>query len=443
MKTKRTNRLIALILVAMMLVPMISIPTTAWDIDPDAIPFLKEDFNAIEQNGDTIAVSTDENKTNITGAHLYSRITAKADDENDKFVLVPFKGIGSGLKPKFDEEGNPVMEDKRNEFGQRIPYPVMVDFLDADGNPVKDADGNVLQVQATEVVMKDVMTEELDEEGNVVIGDDGEPVMVPKKDPETGEKIQEPVMEIAYKYELDEYGRPKRELTEPKNGSYGNYVYQTDENGNKLYEVTDEPLLDANGNPLYDADGNPMMKPATRPQTTFVIAYEQTQAMETYNEGNYDKYMTVNNNSVAASDKGIVLEMDVLLHYEDMTMEECGYEYSGNAEAPMAEIQFKSVSHTKVGTSTSTSNISMAKINLKTGELSNVGNKVPGVANLKQDTWYNIKFVIDLVLGTYTTYVNGEQWAIFGYVSTGNSSSGLTNIGINAGQLVIAKCSKS
>ena len=44
MKTKRSNRLIALVLAVMMIVPMISIPATAWSVDAE-LKYFEEDFN--------------------------------------------------------------------------------------------------------------------------------------------------------------------------------------------------------------------------------------------------------------------------------------------------------------------------------------------------------------------------------------------------------------
>ena len=452
MKTKRTNRLIALVLVVVMLVPMISIPTTAWSVDADQ-KYFEEDFEgaAMTEDGKTIVVSTDKNKNNFLTAHKFSGLYDKKDVE-DQYLLAPFKGISEGLRLKFEEleDGTkkPVYEDKLVD-GKRVSLPKMIPFLNAAGEEVKDAEGNTLYVQETEIVMDKVMVQKIDPEtGEGVVDAYGEPVMEQAKD-EEGNFLFEPRMELAYKYKLDEYGRIMREFTEiQKDGTYGDYVYELDADGNKIIEYTDEQAKHPEtGEPVFDKDGKPVMKAATRPVVKFVTYYEQTQAKEKYSEGNPGQSLKLDNGSVAASDQGIILQMDVMIHYNnDLAVDPtlCGYEFGKEiADEPTADIMFAKVNHAKINNATSTSNISMAKINVKTGALTNVGDKVPGATNLRQDTWYTIRFEIDLVYGTYNTYVYNheteveEQYALFGNISDTNASKGLSNIAIDNGQLML------
>ena len=407
-------------------------------------PCIDENFDSLQQYGETVKVSTDMNPNNVLVAHTYSKLVER--DIDNKYLLIPFKGIANALRLKLDEYGNPIYEYKLVD-GKKVSLPIMVPFLNEAGEEVKDAEGNTLYVQETEIVMDKVMVEKKDEEGNIITDIYGEPVMEQAKD-EEGNLLFAPRMEIAYKYKLDEYGRPMREFTEvQKDGTYGDYVYELDANGNKIYDTV--PKLDENGEPVLDANGNPVMVPETRPVVKFVTCYEQTQAKEKYSEGNVDRFLKLNNQSVSADDKGVILELDMMIHYDYLSAEDCGYEYDGYAQDPTAEIMFARVNHTKFNNAVSTANISMAKINLKTGALTNVGSKVPGAANLKQDTWYTIRFEIDLVSGTYNTFITNletgatEQYALFGFISNNNNSNNLKNISIDAGQLIIAKCNNN
>lgn len=449
MKTKRTNRLIALALVVVMLVPMISIPVTAWDIPSGATQFLTEDFDDIAQKGDSIAVSNDDVKTNILGAHPYSKLVEKsAENAADKFLLVPFKGIGNGSRNKLDQDDNIVWENAKDSYGNVIYEYVYEQDVNEDGTPKVDSEGNPVYKQQT------------NEDGTPKFDSEGKPVYVRKR-----QQVQEPLMVPAYEQDVNEDGTPKvdenykpvykQEVNEdgtPKVDENGNpvYVIKRNEDGTIVYVQA----KDENGNPLtkgkveivYDEQGNPKRDPVTNeimtePVYEDVLVPKKVPARENYTDGNVDKSAKLNNMSVSPTDQGIIIEMDVLLHYVDLKEENCGYEYDGAYEAPSVEFQIATVTHDKIGTNTtSTNNISLAKINLKSGDVANVGNKVPGVNALKQDTWYTFKFVIDLVLGTYETYINGEQYALFGYISTGNTSAGLSNIGFASGQLVVAKC---
>ena len=87
MKTTRTNRLIALILVVVMLVPMISISATAWDIPSGTTVYLKEDFNAIVQDGDTIQKASDTVDSKVIAVHKYSKLIERAAGEDRKSVV--------------------------------------------------------------------------------------------------------------------------------------------------------------------------------------------------------------------------------------------------------------------------------------------------------------------------------------------------------------------
>jgi len=428
MKTKRTNRLIALVLVVVMLVPMISIPATAWDIPSAATQFLTENFDAIEQNGDTIAVSTEDVPTKILGAHPYSKIVEKVAGEGDKFLLVPFKGIGNASRDKVDQDGNVVMENAKDSAGNIIYEYVYEQKLDENGQPVFDENDEPVMVQKMEIITKPVMVpvyeQEVDENGEPKVDENGNPVYKQEVD-ENGEPKVDENGDPVYVQKLDQNGDPMKEQAK-------------DEEGNPLTEPELELVYDEEGNPVKDENDNYVTRPKTRP----VTQPKKVPARETYSDGNLDKTMKMDNMSVSASDNGIVLEMDLFLHYDELAEEDCGYEYDGTYEPPVAEIQFGNVTHTKLNNSTSTNYISLAKINLKTGVIDNAGDRVPGVDNLKQDTWHTVKFVIDLVFGSYTTYIDGEQYATFGYISTGNTSAGLTNIGIGSGQLLIAKCGK-
>lgn len=107
MKTKRTNRFIAFALALVMLVPLTCISAFAIgrddiiaDIDEDATLFVVEDFNDLElttdENGQTTLKKDSTLYPNISGVHTYSKLMQRGEDENDKYLLIPYKGYAKG-----------------------------------------------------------------------------------------------------------------------------------------------------------------------------------------------------------------------------------------------------------------------------------------------------------------------------------------------------------
>lgn len=167
--------------------------------------------------------------------------------------------------------------------------------------------------------------------------------------------------------------------------------------------------------------------------------------------GNYDKWLKINNSTVAYNEHGgvVVLEAKyrphfVLLSKDPNADNYCGYTYSATSPSdPTVEAQFLRIITSSVVPAGYTDFISLYMINLRTGHLSMVGTPVSGAEPLVSDEWNTVKLVIDLAAGTYTTYVNGKLYAENGYISQSNSDNGYTNVKVNANNLLIAKCNKS
>lgn len=127
-----------------------------------------------------------------------------------------------------DEENGHITQQGVNFF-QVEKIPAYVQETDpATGDPVFDAEGNPVYKQETKVIQEPV----LDADGNPVMIQDTNPDGTPKVDafgdPVMVEQMQDVTVPV-----VDEYGRPV-------------YVQQTDANGDPVYQT------DADGNFLYD-----------------------------------------------------------------------------------------------------------------------------------------------------------------------------------------------
>ncbi len=162
--------------------------------------------------------------------------------------------------------------------------------------------------------------------------------------------------------------------------------------------------------------------------------------------GNYDKAMTLKTPALSYTDtEKLVLSVDYRPHFYDLPKAEAGYEYDGEkASAPTFEAQFAKVEAKHAdGTRANETYISLFKLNLQTGHLDMVGTLVENAAPLTMDQWNNIKIIMNLVTGTYDTYVNGDLYATEGYFAKGNDNSDWTEINILADSLIIGKTNKN
>ncbi len=185
--------------------------------------------------------------------------------------------------PVLDAEGNPVMIEKLDKDGKVVMEEVWIDKVEKDenGNVVMteklDADGNVVMTEKLDADGNVVMTEKLGEDGQPVLGENGEPEMVPVMVPVMVEKL---VTEQVMVDKLDENGKvvmveKRDELTGAPVWENGKPVMvpvkvpKLDENGKPIYVVVKEqvfePVLDENGQPVLDENGQPKMQPKMVP----------------------------------------------------------------------------------------------------------------------------------------------------------------------------------
>lgn len=193
--------------------------------------------------------------------------------------------------------------------------------VDADGNPMTDAEGNPIMEDApveaetyTADKSADKMKEltegkikqkqKVDAEGNPMVDAEGNPIMEDVIDPETGEPVREGGFE-AEQIDKDAITKVEGQKKERiKKDAEGNVVYQLDADGNRLLDADGNPIpqmetytdigdkkaatlseeeieklkataatrtlqdgskvkqtpqLDGDGNPVLDAEGNPVM----------------------------------------------------------------------------------------------------------------------------------------------------------------------------------------
>lgn len=111
---------------------------------------------------------------------------------------------------------------------------------------------------------------------------------------------------------------------------------------------------------------------------------------------------------------------------------------------PQVEMQFSSISATNGAGETKNVNwISLAHIDLKNAAITGCGALTDNATSMEFNEWNEVKFVVDLVEGTYKTYLNGEEYAN-GYVSSasGSTNQGWTNITVPANAIIICKMNK-
>ena len=154
-------------------------------------------------------------------------------------------------------------------------------------------------------------------------------------------------------------------------------------------------------------------------------------------EGNWDNSLRLSHRAISAEeDQGVILEFDLFLKFIPVDEEE------ENPPVPTVEFQLEGITHDPNSAGkTKSSYISLMKINLSTGavENSNFGTKIDGVAGVTPNTWNTIRFEFDLVSGTFNTYVNGKQYAVYGKLTTGEA---VKNVNIPRNSILLAKCNK-
>ena len=154
---------------------------------------------------------------------------------------------------------------------------------------------------------------------------------------------------------------------------------------------------------------------------------------------NYDKCATINHAAfgydATRTNNEVVIEIDYRPHYEATV---------GTAN-PTVECQFKTVTVpddvTVTSPSASKTYMSLYKIDLATGQLSNAGTVVSS-NGLVKDAWNTVSLVINLETGKYDTYVNGTLYATDGYIAKGNEDQNFRKVSVAANQLIVAKCNK-
>ncbi|MBE6589086.1 MAG: hypothetical protein E7643_02800 [Ruminococcaceae bacterium] len=154
-------------------------------------------------------------------------------------------------------------------------------------------------------------------------------------------------------------------------------------------------------------------------------------------EGNWDDSMRLEHRALTAEeDQGVFLEFDVYLHYVPVDPE------AENPAVPTVEFQLEGITHdpNSAGQTKSTY-ISLLKLNVQTGAVvgGNYGVIKDGVAGPKANSWNTIRFELDLISGTYATYVNGNQYAVYGKISSGEA---VKNVNIAKNSVLLAKCNK-
>lgn len=157
------------------------------------------------------------------------------------------------------------------------------------------------------------------------------------------------------------------------------------------------------------------------------------------NEGNWDQAFRLSHRALSAEeDQGVFLEFDIFLMYfppED-------WDEETDPPTPTVEIQLEGITHDPNSAGkTKSSYIPLMQIDLSTGDVKNTnfGSKVSGVAGITPGEWNTVKIEFDLLAGTFSTYINGKQYAVFGKLSTGEA---VKNVNISRNSVLLAKCNK-
>ena len=128
---------------------------------------------------------------------------------------------------------------------------------------------------------------------------------------------------------------------------------------------------------------------------------------------------------------------------------EMDFRYNKEDTAPRLELQFTSVKCDTVDmtsgetktTQGTQSWITLGAIAGATDSMINVGT-LTGAGEIVAGEWNNIRYIIDLVNGTYETYINGVLYATQGYLAQGNDDKGFRNFVVDTNHLCVYKLNK-
>ncbi len=105
--------------------------------------------------------------------------------------------------PLFDEDGNPIMENVKDEDGNVVQVPKMKQKVDANGNPVVDGDGNPVMEEVWEDRTQWVSCGKI----TVAQGDSGSYTFKPKVKNDKGESVETTLTDVVLvRVEVDNYG---------------------------------------------------------------------------------------------------------------------------------------------------------------------------------------------------------------------------------------------
>ncbi len=157
-------------------------------------------------------------------------------------------------------------------------------------------------------------------------------------------------------------------------------------------------------------------------------------------EGNWEQFIRLSHRALSAEDdQSVFLEFDMFVTYvppEDEDDETVSV-------VPTVEIQLEGITHDPNSAGkTKSSYVPLMQIDLQTGAVKNAnfGSKVEGVAGITPGRWATIKIEFDLMAGTFNTYINGKQYAVYGKLSTGEE---VKNVNIASNSVLLAKCNKA